>query len=248
MLTRRHTSASSQNHSTTEQAGCVGKRMDQCNPLFQRCRRLYWGWGAPACDLLGGAGRGRSGRDRHIEEQSQEGNALQVEHVRGTRSSNPAAGLGDPTNLSLRDYPRYDGVTCPVHISSSMLTRAVRSISKMLRRASSEGSWQGRFCAVLVLMAVCLLTARVATRYGFSGKSWEAPAVKTLTFERHVTPRPGPQRLIKNSATWNPPRVCAVQFRTPVFYPRVAPAAPPVISLHIGESLYNRPPPASKNL
>jgi hypothetical protein len=97
------------------------------------------------------------------------------------------------------------------------------------------------WCALIVLMAVCSLTVSVATRYS-TPSTGQSPTVKTLRTQ--VSPEGLRQRLAQDAVTWMPPVVLLSVLEAPSFYPRTAPAGPPVPSLLLEESLYNRPPPS----
>ena len=51
------------------------------------------------------------------------------------------------------------------------------------------------------------------------------------------------QHMDRDSVRWAAP-VAKVTVLLAMFYPRVAPAGPPIATLLIEENLYNRPPPA----
>ena len=122
-----------------------------------------------------------------------------------------------------------------------------RSGSKfgMLRLTNFDGSQRQRWCAVVVLFAVCALTVSVTTRYTLS-RGVSDNSVKTV--RKHVSPEQSRQRLLKNAATWMPPVVSSSVLQAPTFYPRIAPAGPPIPRLFFEQNLYNRPPPSSKFL
>jgi len=52
------------------------------------------------------------------------------------------------------------------------------------------------------------------------------------------------QHLDRDAVKWVAPVVHYAVLDAPAFYPRVAPAGPPVRALLIEENLYNRPPPS----
>jgi len=52
------------------------------------------------------------------------------------------------------------------------------------------------------------------------------------------------QHMDRNAVLWTPPVPVLTTLHAPVFYPRVAPAGPPLAALLLDESLYNRPPPS----
>jgi len=115
---------------------------------------------------------------------------------------------------------------------------------RMLYLTNPENSRRGRWSALVVLVAVCALTISVATRYSSGG----VPAYGVRTAHRHPAPEPSRQRLTKNTNNWIPPVVRIVVLQAPTSYPRIAPAGPPIPSLVLEKSLYNRPPPSSEFL
>jgi len=116
--------------------------------------------------------------------------------------------------------------------------------ARMLQLMNPENSRNKRWCAVLVVVAVCALTVNVATRYSFSGTE-SSSAVKAV--QTHASPEPSRQRLLKTTATSLPVVVCHAVLETPGSYRRLAPAAPPTSELFFKQNLYNRPPPSSKS-
>ena len=52
------------------------------------------------------------------------------------------------------------------------------------------------------------------------------------------------QHMDRDSVGWVPPVPVLTALQAPTFYPHVAPAGPPLPSLFLEESLYNRPPPS----
>jgi hypothetical protein len=100
-------------------------------------------------------------------------------------------------------------------------------------------------CALVILLAVCSLIVNVATRYSSPGSSGSA-GVKTVQTRASVEAKR--QHLAKDAANWLPPVICFTVLQSPSSYPRIAPAGPPIAGLVLEESLYNRPPPASKFL
>jgi hypothetical protein len=102
---------------------------------------------------------------------------------------------------------------------------------------------QQRWCALIILLAVCSLTVRVATRYTCMEDA-SAPALTSV--HSQMVQAPIRQRLIQTAAAWHPPVACISTLDTVDFYPRVSPAGPPMPSVLFDESLYNRPPPSSE--
>ncbi len=94
---------------------------------------------------------------------------------------------------------------------------------------------------MVVLVAVSLLVVGVATRYG-SPQGSSAYSARTL--HKHSSLERGRQRLTKTVADWIPPTEVTGVFDAPTAYPRIAPAGPPMPSVLLELSLYNRPPPS----
>jgi hypothetical protein len=90
---------------------------------------------------------------------------------------------------------------------------------------------------VLIGVVMCSLVGSLATRtfrltipHGVAVKSGDAQAIR--------------QHMNRDAALWTPPVPLFSTFQAPSFYPRVAPAGPPLGVLLLDESLYNRPPPS----
>jgi len=111
----------------------------------------------------------------------------------------------------------------------------------MLRLTNLEGPWRRSCCAIVVFLAVTSLAVSVATRY-CAPQSSSACAVRTL--HKHPLPEQSRQRLTKNAANWIPQVVRSGILQAPTSYPRIAPAGPPIPSVLLETSLYNRPPPS----
>src|ERR1700722_19416843 len=106
----------------------------------------------------------------------------------------------------------------------------------MSRLTNLEGRWR---CAIVIFVAVSALTVSVATRY-CSAYSGSYPA---RTLHKHSSPEQSRQRLTKNAANWMPQVTQAGVLQPPTSYPRVAPVGPPIPTVLLDTSLYNRPPP-----
>jgi len=52
------------------------------------------------------------------------------------------------------------------------------------------------------------------------------------------------QHMDRDAVRWTAPVATLAVAQAPTFYPRVAPAGPPLPTLLLEENLYNRPPPA----
>jgi hypothetical protein len=90
---------------------------------------------------------------------------------------------------------------------------------------------------LLVVLAICGLTISLTTRtfhftipHGIAAKSESGQAVR--------------QHLDRDGAKWVPPVLTFGVLQVSSFYPRVAPAGPPLPTVLSDESLYNRPPPS----
>ena len=94
-----------------------------------------------------------------------------------------------------------------------------------------------RWEAAVLLLAICGLTVSLATRTFRS----EVPG---STIVKSISGQPIRQHMDRDATDWAPP-VAAVSndLQVPVFYPRVAPAGPPLPHVLFDESLSNRPPP-----
>lgn len=98
---------------------------------------------------------------------------------------------------------------------------------------------------LVVLVAVCSLTVSVTTRYSASVDS-QASVSKCVTNHSQAQKR---QHLDKKATSPIAPvahLLALLQISN--FYPRFAPGGPPVHSLLLDKSLYNRPPPSSEFL
>jgi len=100
---------------------------------------------------------------------------------------------------------------------------------------------RSRWCALIVLLAVCALTVSVATRYcSPEGSS----TYRVNTAHRHHSQETTRQRLTKDAANWIPELFCSAVLQAPPSHPRIASVEPPVLSTRFEKSLYNRPPPS----
>jgi hypothetical protein len=88
----------------------------------------------------------------------------------------------------------------------------------------------------IVLLAMCGLTVSLATRT-FRTK------FSTSTIVKSMSRPPIRQHMDRDEAQWVPPVSTLTVLEVPVFYPRFAPAGPPLPRLYYEESLSNRPPP-----
>lgn len=94
-----------------------------------------------------------------------------------------------------------------------------------------------RWLVLVIVLAICGLTVSLATRtfrltvsHGITAQNAEPHAMR--------------QHLDRDAAQWAPPVAILTTLQPPVFYPRLAPAGPPIPSVLFDESLSNRPPPS----
>jgi hypothetical protein len=93
-----------------------------------------------------------------------------------------------------------------------------------------------RWEVAVVVLAICGLTVSVATRTFRTRFS-------TGTIVKSISGQPVRQHMDSDAAKWVPPVSTLTVLEVPVFYPRFAPAGPPLPRLYFEESLSNRPPP-----
>jgi hypothetical protein len=96
---------------------------------------------------------------------------------------------------------------------------------------------RSRWLVLVVVLAICGLTVSLATRTF----RLTIPHVVTAQNANSHAIR---QHMDRDAAQWAPPVPILSPLQVPVFYPRVAPAGPPIPSLLFDESLSNRPPPS----
>jgi hypothetical protein len=94
-----------------------------------------------------------------------------------------------------------------------------------------------RWLVLVIVLAICGLTVSLATRtfrltlpHGATVQSTDSHAMR--------------QHMVRDAAQWGHPAPILSTQQIPVFYPRVAPAGPPIPSALFDESLSNRPPPS----
>lgn len=95
-----------------------------------------------------------------------------------------------------------------------------------------------RWRVLVIVLAICGLTVSLATR------------TFRLTFPHTPTVQSGAaqairQHMDRDAGNWTSPVPVSTPLPLPVFYPRFAPAGPPMPSVLFDESLSNRPPPSS---
>lgn len=93
------------------------------------------------------------------------------------------------------------------------------------------------WCLLVIVLAITALTCSLATRtfpattpHGVSAQSADSHDMR--------------QHLDRDAVRWAPPVPVFSILQAPRFYPRVAPAGPPLPSVPFDESLSNRPPPS----
>ena len=106
--------------------------------------------------------------------------------------------------------------------------------SKDLRLPSHQ---HPRWRVFVIALAICGLTVSLATR------TFRLTFPQTPTAESSSA-QAARQHLDRDASTWVPPVPTLTTLSAPVFYPRVAPAGPPIPSVLFDESLFNRPPPS----
>jgi len=99
-------------------------------------------------------------------------------------------------------------------------------------RAVRSYLWLGVICLLILSLGVSLATRtfRLNIPHSASAQSNSVPATR--------------QHLASDAARWESPTPHWFIFDAASFYPRMAPAGPPLPSQLFDESLYNRPPPA----
>jgi hypothetical protein len=89
----------------------------------------------------------------------------------------------------------------------------------------------------VILLAICALTVSLATR---TFRLTIPNAVSAQSADSH----PMRQHMDRDAAPWTPQVPILSPLQVPEFYPRVAPAGPPIPSVFFNENLSNRPPPS----
>lgn len=160
------------------------------------------------------------------------------------RSARPKMDESPAKSIESRPWDSFSYITsviaatCVPILGSVWLREVVMTRYKMLHLKNADASRCRQWCVLVVLFAVVSLTVSVTTRYGYSHGTSQSTAVQKHSSQDRVR-----QRLLKNAATWTPPVVCAEVLEAPPFYPRIAPAGPPIPNLLLEKNLYNRPPP-----
>jgi hypothetical protein len=93
-----------------------------------------------------------------------------------------------------------------------------------------------RWEVAVVVLAIGGLTLSLATRTFRT-------TISTGAIVKSISGQPVRQHMDSDAAKWVPPVSTLRVMEVPVFYPRFAPAGPPLPRLYYEESLSNRPPP-----
>ena len=115
---------------------------------------------------------------------------------------------------------------------------------QMIQLTNRESGQCARWCALVVLLAVCSLAVSVATRYGSSGSATSGSKVA----QAHSCHEPGRQRLTTDADSWMPPVIASNHLYTPSEYPPFISGGPRFLNRFVESSLYNRPPPSLSSL
>jgi len=117
------------------------------------------------------------------------------------------------------------------------------NIERMLRVMAESGRHEGvqnqrsRWCWLVIVLAIVALSCSLATR------TFRLSASQNISV--HSAASQGMrQHLDRDAVRWIPPVRTLISLESPTFYPRVAPAGPPLPVLLLDSPLYNRPPPA----
>ncbi|HEX3820703.1 MAG TPA: hypothetical protein VHW45_10230 [Candidatus Sulfotelmatobacter sp.] len=95
-------------------------------------------------------------------------------------------------------------------------------------------AWQ----ILIITLAICGLSVSLATRTFRLQPTTDAVKVASSTSQ------PVRQHLDRDAVAWVPPVPILFALQGPTFYPRFAPAPPPLLSVLFDQSLANRPPPS----
>jgi hypothetical protein len=96
-----------------------------------------------------------------------------------------------------------------------------------------------RWRLALVSVVLVSLVLTLATRT-FGG----TPSHSISIAVQSTSPQAMRQHMDRDALRWFAPVAKTVVSQAPTFYPRVAPAGPPLPTLLLEENLYNRPPPS----
>ena len=104
--------------------------------------------------------------------------------------------------------------------------------SPRLKRQGSRCYW------LMIVLAILALATNVATHTSVLSLPHQG-----ITADSQLS-NSARQHLDSDAPEWVPPVAAVAIFEPVSFYPRIAPAGPPIPSLFFEDSLYNRPPPA----
>jgi hypothetical protein len=123
-----------------------------------------------------------------------------------------------------------------------MLEANQEPTGEMLSLANRKNGRCARWCAFVVLMAVCSLAISVATRYSSpeTAPATSAKASRCSSLQEH-----GRQRLTKDAADWIPPVIVSWALEKPASYPPVVAEKPAAANPSFASVLFYRPPPFS---
>ncbi len=91
---------------------------------------------------------------------------------------------------------------------------------------------------LVILLAIVGISCSLATR------TFRLSASNGLT-AHDATSQGMRQHLDRDAVRWTPPVQVSIDLKAPTFYPRVAPAGPPLPGIVLDDPLYNRPPPSA---
>jgi hypothetical protein len=116
---------------------------------------------------------------------------------------------------------------------------------KMLNLTNSKSGRCAYWCALVVMIAVCALAIRVATRYS----SYDNTSKSRVNVSDSQDSREhGRQRLTRDAAAWTPPLIAPVGLQQPAAYVLAAYEGPSTSFLPFASNPYYRPPPISSFL
>lgn len=107
---------------------------------------------------------------------------------------------------------------------------------KAIGRAQVEGCRAWSWRRALICLVLLSLVVTLATRF-------QVTVQDTATIQSSAS-QAMRQHMNQDAVRWAAPILQLTVLQAPTFYPRVAPAGPPLATLLVEENLYNRPPPA----
>ena len=106
----------------------------------------------------------------------------------------------------------------------------------MLQISGCPARLPRRWHAFVIAVAIAALACSLATRT-FRLKASQSLSVQSAAAQAMR------QHLDRDAVRWLPPLPVSVVIDAPAFYPRIAPAGPPIKGLPFHSPLYDRPPP-----